>query len=134
MCTELVANSLAQTFGVCSTHVSMYNIRLSGLPLEFPLPNEMKHGKRGKNIFIARIEFFWLVPVLKKSLKNYFGGRFLPAALAEKWCPALYQQSLVRWEARAVLNERGICTWSADQSGLRGGRRGEGKRRDTRAR
>ena len=50
----------------------------------------MKRGNRGKNFFIAANAFFWSVSLLKKSQKNYFGGRFSPTPVVEKWCPALY--------------------------------------------
>ena len=58
--------------------------------LEIFCPRKMKHGNRGKKkLFIAANAFFWWVPVLKKSQKNYFGGRFPPTPGVEKWCPAL---------------------------------------------
>jgi hypothetical protein len=50
---------------------------------------KMKHGNHGKKLFIVPNTFFWWVSVLKKSQKNYFGGRFSPTLGAEKWCLAL---------------------------------------------
>ena len=58
--------------------------------LEIFCPRKMKHGNRGKKLFIAANAFFWWVPVLKKSQKNYFGGRSPPTPGVEKWCPAPY--------------------------------------------
>ena len=51
---------------------------------------KMKHGNHGKKLFIVAIAFFWSVLVLKKSQKNYFGGRFSPTPVVGMWCPALY--------------------------------------------
>ena len=33
-------------------------------------PKKMKHGNRGKKLFVVAIAFFWSVLVLKKSQKN----------------------------------------------------------------
>ena len=52
-------------------------------------PKKMKHGNRGKKLFVVAIAFFWSVLVLKKSQKNYFGGRFSPTPVVGMWCPAL---------------------------------------------
>ena len=56
----------------------------------FLAKKKMKHGNRGKNIFIAANAFFRSVSLFKKYQKKYFGDRFSPTPVVEKWCPALY--------------------------------------------
>ena len=55
----------------------------------FLAKKKMKHGNRGKNIFIAANAFFRSVSLLKKYQKKNFGDRFSPTPVVEKWCPAL---------------------------------------------
>ena len=96
---------LAQPSGMKLCSSQLWRLKLD-LSLLIPLPilgyirnffgrKKMKRGNRGKKVFIAANAFFWPVSVLNKCQKNYFGGRFSPTPVAEKWCPALYTLCIV---------------------------------------
>ena len=75
--TERVINPLMKTSGVCPTHVSMYDIHLLRLLLEFLLSKKMKHGKCEKKTLLHKLHSFgWFLS--SKIFKKLFWRQISP--------------------------------------------------------